>query len=491
MPTDLLTEFVSATDTHTQRSALIDIIKGRQLHNFTSDESFRGGLERLAHTVRDAESMADRLLTIAVLQHTAATVSSFRPVIESLLKDVVTGPLANLHELPEVRDRLYAASCWRIVADAWCVDDLASAAVREESGEAVRRECIEGMLELSHNFEEAIVALREPVLALKFETKKPGDSLGRRLNRLLMALTHAISRSHKEAGEDVGTEFSRLLELAFRGTGMPESQIVRTAILEETAAVIHAIVRADFSCSGRAETYRALLVVKSWSRPHEWQKLCNSSKAVSRVRDDVRKAVLFLASAGKTDELLRRTLVTVAGSSEQANSICRTIATEHAGIPGDVRDWLAGVSKRIQSASVVESQERSVDEVLAELLVAMTRLTRASEVVQSEVLPDVSIVLPQAEEALSRLTGMTDAMASKLSLAVTWRSLRIRGTVGQEVEFSPVEHQLRFSGAPTRKVRLLSPVVERVSEDGVPRVVLKAAVEPISDQSYLTVGGAT
>lgn len=208
------------------------------------------------------------------------------------------------------------------------------------------------------------------------------------------------------------------------------------------------------------------------------------------MRDDLRKALLFLASAGKTDEFLRGALVTVAGSRERADLICRTMATEQPGIPDDVRDWLAGVSKRIQSDSVVESQERSIDEVLAELLLVMTKLSRASEVVQSDVLPDVAIVLPQSEYALSRLTGMADAMASKLSLAVEWRSLRIRGTVGQEVEFSPVEHQFSSSGAPTRRVRLLSPVVERISEDGVPQVVLKAAVEPTSDQERLTNGGS-
>ena len=130
----------------------------------------------------------------------------------------------------------------------------------------------------------------------------------------------------------------------------------------------------------------------------------------------------------------------------------------------------------------MESRERSIDEVLAELLIEMTGLVRASSAVQSDVLPDVSIVLPQSVHALSRLTGIADAMANKLNLAVTWRSLRLRGTVGEEVEFSPVEHQFSSTDARSRRVRLLRPGVERISEDGVPRVVLKAAVEPVSRQ---------
>ena len=490
VPTELLSEFTGAAETRARRAALLGLIKRRQLHGLASDESFRNGLEQLARSAGGEESEADRLLTVAALQHAAATAPSIRPHVESLLRKAVAGPLSKLHELQEVRDRLYAVKSWRVVPDAWCVDDLAAAAAREESGEAVRKECIEGIFELAAELAEAIAALRKALLALKFDTKKPSDSLGRRLNRVLAASTEAISRSHKPVGENAGRELSRLLDGGFRATGHPDSPTVRSAVVEQAAAVTHAIIRADFSHGGRAETYGALLVVKIWFSSREWQEICESSDAVSRVRDDVRKALLFLASAGKTDEFLRLALVTVAGSRERADSICRTMATEQPGIPDDVRDWLVGVSKRIQSDSVVESQERSIDEVLAELLVAMTRLSRASEVVQSDVLPDVSIVLPQSEYALSRLTGMADAMASKLSLAVEWRSLRIRGTVGEEVEFSPVEHQFSFRGAPTRRVRLLSPVVERMSEDGVPRVVLKAAVEPTSEQSGLTVGGA-
>ena len=467
--TELLFRFTNAADTPVQRAALIDLIKSRRLHKVASDESFRNALKRLAHSTRDAASEPDRLLTVAALQHAAATAPPVRPLVESLLSNAVAGPLSKLYELPEVRDRLYAAKSWRVVPEAWCLDDLAAGAAREESGEAVRKECIEGMFELAGQTEEAIAALRKALLALKFETKKPSDSFGRRLIRVLAASTDAISRSDKPVGENAGREVSRLLSHGFRATGRPDSPAVRTAVVEQVAVATHAIVRADFSQGCSAKTYEALSVVKHWFSAHKWQELCKSSTAVSRVRDDVRKALVLLAGAGKTDDLLRRALVTAAGSRENADAICRTLATEHPGIPDDVRDWLAGVSKRTQSASAAESQERAIDEVVAELLVAMTRLSRASEVVQSDVLPDVSIVLPQSVHALSRLTGMADAMANTLSLAVKWRSLRMRGTVGQEVEFSPVEHQFSSSGTPTRRVRLLSPVVERLSEDGVPR----------------------
>ena len=486
--TELLSRFTGAADTPARRAALIDLIKTKQLHKVASDESFRQGLKRLVRSAQDATSEMDRLIAVAALQHAAAAAPSIRASVESMVRDAVTRPLSNLHELPDIHDRLYAAKSWHVVPHAWCVDVLATAAAREESGEAVRKECIEGVVELAGEIAEAISALRRALLAITFETKKPGDSLGRRLNRVLAALTDAISRSHKPVGENAGREISCLIDLGFRAAGRPESPTVQTDVVGQVAVLTHAIVRADFSHGGRDKTYEALSVVSEWFSAHEWQEICVSSDAVSRVRGDVQKALLLLASAGKTDDRLRHALVTAAGSRKNADAICRKMATEHPGIPDDVRDWLAGVSKRTQNASAVESREHSIDEVLAELLVSMTRLSRASDVVQSDVLPEVSIVLPQSVNALSRLTGMADVMANKLSLAVAWRSLRIKGKVGEEVEFSPVEHQFNANGVHSRWVRLLSPVVERVSEDGVPRVVLKAAVEPSSEQREPAIG---
>ena len=484
---ELLSRFAHARDTSARRAALIDLIKTRQLHKVVSTESLRRGLDLLAASARDDREDVDRLLAVATLQRAAASAPPIRKAIGSLMRDAVTRPLSSPHELPDVDDRLYAAKSWRVVPSAWRLDVLATAAAREESGEAARREYVEGLVELAGDASEAISVLRKALVAVTFETKKPGDSFGRRLSRVLAALTTALSEADKPVGEHAGREMSELLVRGFRTVGRPESPTVRAGVVEQVAVLTHAIVRIDFSQGGRDRTYEALSVVSEWFAAREWQEMCQSSSAISRVSDDVRKSLLMLAGAGKTDDRLRRALVTAAGSREKANAICRKMATEHPGIPEDVRDWLAGASRRTRMASAVESRERSVDEVLAELLIVMKRLTRAADMVQSDVLPEVSIVLPQQAQAVSRLTGLAEAMASKLSLAVKWRSLRLRGTVGQVVEFSPVEHQLDTGGVRSRRVRLLSPVVERISEDGVPRVVLKASVEAIADRPEQTV----
>ena len=486
---ELVSRFADAGDTSSRREVLIDLIKAKQLHSVVMTEPFRLGLARLARSAGDGGDR-DRLLAVATLQRAAASAPPIRSTVSALMKDAVTRPLSDLHELPDIDDRLYAAKSWRVVPSAWSLDALATAAVREESGEAARRECVEGLVELASDVSEAISALRQALPAIRFDTKKPGDSLGRRLIRLLGALTAVLSRIDKPVGENAGREFSQLLDRGFRAVGRPDTPAVRAGVVEQVALLTHAMVRVDFSHGALDKTYEALSVVSEWFAAHEWQEICASSKAISHVSRDLQKSLLVLAGHGKTDERLRRALATAAGSRKSADAICRTMATEYPGIPDDVRDWLAGASRRTQSPAAVESRQRSIDEVLAELLIVMSRLTRAADLVKSDVLSEVSIVLPQQAPALSRLTGLAGAMASKLSLAVRWRSLRLRGTVGQEVEFSPVEHQLDTDGVRSRRVRLLSPVVERISEDGVPRVVLKAAVEPIEDRREQAIGAS-
>ena len=488
-----LSRFAAAADTSSRRAALIELVKTRQIHKVRDTESFRLGLDRLADSARNGDSESDRVLAVATLQRAAASARPIRNAVRSLMSGAVVRPLSNLHELEEVGDRLYAAQSWRVVPSAWRPAVLATAAALEESGEAVRKECIAGVVELAGDVSEAMAVLRKALVAVRFETKKPGDSFGRRLTRVLGALTETLAGVDVEVGENAGRELSELLDRGSRAAGRPESPAVRADVVEQVARLTHAIIRMKLSQGLRDKTYEALSVVSEWFAAHEWKETCASSEAMSRVSQDVKMSLLLLAEKGVTDDRLRRALVTVSGSRHNADAICRALATEHPGIPADVRDWLAGLSKRTQVASAVESQERSIDEVLGELLIAMTRLSRASDIVRSDVLPDVSIVLPGSVSALERFVGTADTMINKLRLAVVWRSLRVKGRVGQEVEFSPVEHQLDANGPRSRRVRLLSPVVERVSEDGVPRVVLKAAVEPSQSQqgSVVEAGGVS
>ena len=259
--------------------------------------------------------------------------------------------------------------------------------------------------------------------------------------------------------------------------------MIKRDVTHQIAKLIYGIVRTSFSCAAQDRTYEALLVVRDWFDTSDWVELCESSDAdaIACLQNDLEESIVLLARAGLVDDALRRTLGTALGSSKRAEEVCRKIAVTTPGLNQDVRDRLAGVLPRRRSTSAAESQEWSIDEILAELMLETDRLSTASNVVQTGVLPEVNTVLPHSVRALSTLTGLADAFSNRIALALKRRSLRARGAVGDEIEFSPIEHQLSGGGMPSRRVRIVSPLVERISEDGVPQIVRKALVETVAD----------
>ena len=492
-----LSRFADGSDVTDQRIALIELIKAKHLRAVAESDQLQLGFERLAELIRNGRSEQERLLAVATLRR-AASVRSLQQKIGELLRESLTQPLRDLHELSDADDRLYAARSWRDAPSGWPSSVLASAAVREESAERVRTECLEGLVDRApdevdasseaesgagsantNNFTDIVRILRFALEKIEFKTKKPGDSMGRRLIRILDALTSTLAMADKRVGENAGREFQLLIVRAFRATGKPESAGVRDEVAKQVAGLTHAIIRMDFSQGMKDSNYGALRIVSKWFRTREWQDVCESSQAIRSLRKDVRTSLVIQMEAGRSDDGLRDALFLVVGSTRKATAICKAIATERPGIPDDMRDWLIRAPKRIRVDAASESRRRAIDEVLAELLLVRRRLAPVAELVEADVLPDIRIVLPQQVRLVSRLSGLAQEMASKLGLAAEWRSLRVRGETGQEVDFSPIEHE-RDPGDPhTRRVRLLGPLVEQISEDGVPRTVLKARVEPV------------
>ena len=423
------------------------------------------------------------LIAAATLERAAAVVKTLRPRIDELLQRTITSRLADLHQLSDGNERQYAARTWRAVRSSWYIDYLAEAAVREESGENIRKECLEGVIALAEDVSVALEAVQQAFMVTKFETKTPGDSAGRRLKRVLGLFTALLLESHKPMGQDVGRRLSLLVRRTFRETGLPQSSTIKREVTLQVAKLIHGIVRTSFSYAGQHRTYEALLVTQDWFDPTDWVELCESSDTneITLLQIDLRESIILLARAGVIDDALRSILVTALGSRKRADEICRDIATTTPSLNQDVRDRLAGVVPRRKSISALESQEWSIDEILAELLIETDRLSKAANVVETRVLPEVSTVLPHSVRALETLTGLADAFSNRMALALKRRSLRTRGVAGNKVEFSPLEHQLKDNGTPSRRVRIVRPLVERLSEDGVPQIVRKALVEPIAD----------
>ena len=77
---------------------------------------------------------------------------------------------------------------------------------------------------------------------------------------------------------------------------------------------------------------------------------------------------------------------------------------------------------------------------------------------------------------------MCESVANTIRLLAHRRALQIRDTTAEEVEFSPLEHEMAGGPKPgVRRVRLISPIVESIGRDGTVRIVRKALVEPVEN----------
>ena len=480
---NLLTQFAASQDPHLQRAALVALIKTKQIHKAAQDNSFNEGLRNLGQAIKESKSAVDTLTAAATLERAAALVKPLRQQIDELLKESITTQLPSLQHLSDKNDRQYAARTWRAVRSPWYVDYLAETAVQEESGENIRRECLEGIIAVAGDVSVALSEIQQAFTRTKFITKKPGDSAGRRLTRVLGLFTSILLESQKSLGRDVGRKLSLLVRRTFRETGLPQNDQIKRHVTHQIAKLIHEFVRTSFSYATQDKTYEALLVVKGWFHISDWVELCETSDSIAHLQNDLRESIVLLARAGVFDDGLHRTLGVALGSNKRSKEVCKEIATTTPGLDQAVRNRLAGVLPRRKIASATESQEWSVDEILAELMIETDRLSTAATMVRMEVLPKASTSLPCSVRAISNLSGLADAFSNRMALALRRRSLYIRGEAGEEVEYSHIEHQIKRGEVPTRRVRIVSPIVERISVDGVPQIVRRALVEPISDQT--------
>jgi hypothetical protein len=382
--------------------------------------------------------------------------------------------------LDDANDRLAVAQAWRIASTKWWPEYLAAASVQEENtAEKVRSECIQGLLVTAGNLEGVMELLRKNLRELRFGTANPAKSSSLRYASILSTLRRSYTRNPIELGENVGAEFSKLMEESFRSTGQPTGPATKEAIVEDAARLVHEFVRAKFSRATRASTYSVLDVVRSWYKQPEWAALTETSQGLRILREDICEALRLLLQAGVTDDALSRRLAQTVESGEKSRELLRQMAAEMPGLPVPVRQWLLGVAPRKESALATESQQRSVDELLAELLIETCKLGDLARLAERDLLPQISVLTPRFADLLSDFIGECKRTLQDLQYVALKRALKVRGSAGEELDFSPLEHEMLDGPRPgVRRVRIVRPAVEATSPDGPSRIVRKAIVEP-------------
>lgn len=376
MSDESLAIFASGVTVEEQALALGRLVANRQLNRVAKEPSFEEGMLRLARTVGNPELQADRLIALAALSRIASTVKSLRSRVSELLSTALLEPLPSLQTVSDPDSRLYIVSAWRYSRQSWWRSYLSTTAIEEDSAERVRQKCLEGLVSLSTDLGAAIGELRRPIPSLRFRTEKPGDSLGRRLRRILTALRTSFAKSDAEPSSEAGVELAEMLKNCFRISGNPTEPRIVNELAEEVGKLFHELVRARFSLATSPSTYSAIQEAQTWFKPYEWERFTEESKSYSLVARDIREALSLLVRAGISDDELFQRLALAVGSMDRARAVGRELVDHLKGLPEHLRDWLLGKPTRTKSSLATESQERALDEVIAELLIETSRLSQ-------------------------------------------------------------------------------------------------------------------
>jgi hypothetical protein len=373
-------------------------------------------------------------------------------------------------------DRLALATLLVQLKSDWVANYAAKAIASEDSAERTRDQLIAVMLtrlELASVLKQLATQLEH----LEIGTESPADAMGRRLRRIVMSLRRQLPIQDIEGGQDVGLALQAFLSRPFLSTGEPKDDKAVRELADEALGLVHDIVRTQLALAADSDVYNATSIPRSWIAKGLWPRFVQRSRNGAAILQDLRQAILLLGRQGVTSAALRDRLVELTGSSDAAGITLKALAAGHPELSPDVRRWLETGGRATARPGAHASRLTEgfgADEYIAQTLLAASQLKTVLLGTPTEgafgAQPDVRTVAAMATALIQDVERLAGA-----------RGLTLRGRPGEIVQYAPHAHRVAgdVAGGVTR-VRMLRPMVERVSPAGATTVVVRALVEPIS-----------
>lgn len=472
--------FLGAHPPSEKHAAVKRLFSDHAFHAAVQDARFDGSIDSLVEAAWSGDKL-DRLLAAATIARVA---SALRGKGTALLLRLASGMQTQMPDAALLNDPDDRAYVYKVLASTpgdWALSYAADRAVREDSAENARAEAIRALGSRLQNLDAIIEALTSAFVRWQPQTESPIDSWGRRLRRVLDALTVEVSASWIR-DPAWGPALARMVRPPPK-LGEPESEVAQM-VAEATFAVVDRSVRSRFSISTEPAAYEAIESARLWfaRRPSSWTRFVKTADIAHNLAETVLEAIRILALQSRPDVELRATLDLILGDPFAAKRALLSVA-QQPGLSEIAQDWLRGSAPELRDRGqtaftrAAESREGRDQVELGLQLRDATAARGASEHTIQVVIPELAILAPNCIADLEHLLARIRALIVGVEQFGTKRGLILRGRRGEVVEFSPLEHELRARNTPTRWVRYEEPAVLHVRPDGSTSVVLKAIVE--------------
>lgn len=419
---------------------------------------FRVWCERL-----DAERLDDRAVLLALLWRLTAlsSMSSHRRFLEKKIAAGLSALDRPLISLQDAKDRRAVGEALGFVKEAWAIDYLAAAIVNDVDPKSDARDvCCYSLMQKCSDLRVFFQSLLEALNGLVVEQADPAVGRARRLTWILRSIRPLVL-SNEEIGAniDFGKVYSSFLAHGFGNTRTMDRKTTIEAV-NEALGCLNSIVRLHgITLAGQASTYTAIEILKLRFSGTDWPS--ELAEPIRLLSMRVIEALLALARQGIADLPLRNVYVLLLGEVTASLKL-RHLANSISDLSPEISFWLQkGRSRQgIESADAIA--ETSVSAIDLDLALALREVVRGQRLV-----PETRF-----EHHLRRLAGHLQEAARK-------RGLVIKGSIGEEVDLVPAEHEVTSIVMGARRVIIISPAVERVIRGKSAGIVLKAEVDLI------------
>ena len=452
------------------REIITDALKAKAHHGLARLPEFR---EHLASLTTHAADQDDEqfVLALAELGRLHASIRSQGEWASVLAARLLSSRIPASFQHGDGDQRHHAATA--VVASGVPLDPdiLARAVAEEEKGERARRVWVNVLLErvpLSELFECLTRAITET-------GGISGDSRSLRLQRILEALNTQLIQADFQIDEGLCTGFRHFIAKAFANTPRPQEYRTSAMAVEELVKTAIQLIRFKFRLGAEPDFYGAVALAESWLPSGGWIRLTSTSASLKQLRRTLLEGLLLLLEQGKPDDELLKAHRALSPNGKFAQKELNESEKSAHNLPPELRRWLVSNGTKVLVAKNVELDE-SDDLSIAMAMIVANDLRHRTEAGVDAMLDDLRFKAPIHADTITGVVDLTRQLIDRVSFLADRRQLRLFGSPGEVVDFSPHAYRLPDNVPLTRRVQIRSPGVEKHGRSAS-RVVVPALVE--------------
>ena len=348
---------------------------------------------------------------------------------------------------------------------------LAKAVAEEEKGERARRVWVKALLEgvpLSEVFESLSRALAEV-------GGTSGDGRSLRLQRVLEALNDQFVRTDFRIDESLCDGFRHFIAKAFFNVPRPQEYRVSAVAVEELVKTAIQLIRFKFRLGAEPEFYGAVSIAERWLPDGGWVRLSGASAGLKQLRRILLEGLLLLLEQGRPDQELLKMHRALSPDKRVAQKELSESEKSARNLSPELRKWLVSGGVKMLVAKPVELDETD-DLSIAMAMIVADDLGHRTDASVDAMVDDIRFKAPIHADAITGVVDLTRQLIERVNLLGDRRQLRLFGSPGEVVDFSPHAYRLPDDAPLTRRVRIQSPGVEKHGRLAS-RVVVPALVD--------------